>query len=77
LEKLQPGKTIVLRNAAVEMLKPIQPKNQPVSTSVPSFIRMVVNKWGKIESRDQAAPWEVKTNNNLSSVEYELVTVYE
>lgn len=39
------------------------------------FIRLAVDKWGKIEPAKDAATFEPKASNNLSTVEYELVTV--
>ncbi len=37
-------------------------------------MRLAVDKWGKIDSTENAT-FEVNSENNLSKVEYELVTV--
>jgi len=58
---VQPGKTVVVRNAKIDMFK--------------GFMRLAVDKWGKIEQAKEPAKFEVNTENNLSTVEYELVTV--
>jgi len=61
IEKVQPGRTVIVRNARIEMFK--------------GYMRITVDKWGKIEVAPEPASWEVKQDNNLSLVEYELVTV--
>lgn len=38
------------------------------------FMRLAVDKWGKVESTADAN-FEVNQNDNLSAIEYELVTV--
>jgi len=63
IDVVQPGHTIIARNAKIDMFK--------------GFMRLAVDKWGKLESATEAAPFEVKTDNNLSTVEYELVTITE
>jgi len=50
-----------VRNSKIDMFK--------------GYMRLAVDKWGKIELAKEAANWEVNTDNNLSAVEYELVTV--
>jgi replication factor A1 len=57
---MQPGKTIIVRNAKIDMFK--------------GFMRLAVDKWGKIENAPDLNA-EVNTQNNLSNIEYELVTV--
>lgn len=50
---------LTLRNASVRMVE--------------GHIRVVVDKWGKLDlSPPEKAPEEVKTSNNLSATEYEL-----
>jgi len=60
IDVVVPGKTIVVRNAKIEMFK--------------GFMRLSVDKWGNIRPSD-AADFEVNMNNNMSLVEYELVPV--
>lgn len=55
------GATVILRNAKIEMFK--------------GFMRLVVDKWGKVEVAATPATFEANTSNNLSQVEYELVPV--
>jgi replication factor A1 len=62
LDIVKPGKTIIVRNSKIDMFK--------------GFMRLAVDKWGKIESTKDE-PFEVNQNNNLSTVEYELVTANE
>ena len=52
------GATVILRNAKIDMFK--------------GSMRLAVDKWGRIEPTDPAK-FEVKEDNNLSLVEYELV----
>ncbi|WMV48891.1 hypothetical protein MTR67_042276 [Solanum verrucosum] len=52
--------TVILRNAKIDMFK--------------STMRLAVDKWGRIEVTEPAA-FEVKQDNNLSLVEYELVNM--
>uniref|UniRef100_A0A2P2IZY7 Uncharacterized protein MANES_13G142800 n=1 Tax=Rhizophora mucronata TaxID=61149 RepID=A0A2P2IZY7_RHIMU len=54
------GTTIILRNAKIDMFK--------------GSMRLAVDKWGRIEVAEPAN-FVVKESNNLSLVEYELVTV--
>ena len=56
------GATVILRNAKIDMFK--------------GSMRMAVDKWGRVEVTDPA-DFEVKEDNNLSLVEYELVNVVE
>ncbi|RZR82985.1 hypothetical protein BHM03_00009527, partial [Ensete ventricosum] len=54
--------TVILRNAKIDMFK--------------GSMRLAVDKWGRIEVTDPA-DFTVKEDNNLSLIEYELVTVVE
>ncbi|KAA8519748.1 hypothetical protein F0562_014004 [Nyssa sinensis] len=56
------GNTVILRNAKIDMFK--------------GSMRLAVDKWGRIEVTEPAK-FEVKEDNNLSLVEYELVNVEE
>lgn len=55
------GATVILRNAKIVMFKR-------------TTMRLAVDKWGRIEVTE-SAKFAVKEDNNLSLVEYELVTV--
>jgi len=62
IEKVSPGRSIIVRNAKIDMFK--------------GFMRLAVDKWGKIEISSEAFNFgEVNNTNNLSNIEYELVTV--
>mmetsp|Transcript_33236 Transcript_33236/g.43800 ORF Transcript_33236/g.43800 Transcript_33236/m.43800 type:complete len:171 (-) Transcript_33236:233-745(-) len=70
IDKLSQGEGevgVVVRNATVEIFK--------------GYMRLVVNKWGKISLHPDGIestpplPETLNTENNLSSVEYELVDV--
>jgi len=63
IDRIQIGKPIIIRNAKVDMFK--------------GFMRLAVDKWGKIESSNEPANYQPNTDNNLSNIEYELVTVDE
>jgi len=56
-----PGSTIVVRNAKIEMFK--------------GFMRLAVDKWGSIKAAPEPATFEVNMKNDVSAVEWELVTV--
>lgn len=62
VELMQPGNTVILRNARIDMFK--------------GSMRLAVDKWGRIEPTEPAK-FVVKEANNLSLVEYELVNVEE
>ncbi|XP_074302544.1 uncharacterized protein At4g28440-like [Silene latifolia] len=62
IDLMQPGATVILRNAKIDMFK--------------GSMRLAVDKWGRVEVTEPAC-FEVKENNNLSLVEYELVNVVE
>merc|ERR1719277_661478 len=53
------GKSLVIRNAHVKMFK--------------GFIRVCVDKWGKLEVSAEAHEFEAKAEPNMSATEYELV----
>jgi len=59
---MNPGATLILRNAKIDMFK--------------GSMRLAVDRWGRIEVTEPAN-FEVRENNNLSLVEYELVNVVE
>lgn len=63
IDVVQPGQTIIVRNGKVDMYK--------------GFMRLAVDKWGKLEKAPTPASFEVNEKNNLSAVEYELVNVDE
>lgn len=62
VEMMQPGATVILRNAKIDMFK--------------GSMRLAVDKWGRVEVSEPAS-FTVKEDNNLSLVEYELVNVVE
>ncbi|MED6146821.1 hypothetical protein PIB30_038222 [Stylosanthes scabra] len=62
VELMKPGSTLTLRNAKIDMFK--------------GSMRLAVDKWGRIEVAEPAT-FNVKEDNNLSLVEYELVNVVE
>uniref|UniRef100_A0A1D1YKP2 Uncharacterized protein At4g28440 n=2 Tax=Anthurium amnicola TaxID=1678845 RepID=A0A1D1YKP2_9ARAE len=59
---LKPDTTVVLRNAKIDIFK--------------GSMRLAVDKWGRVEVTDPA-DFSVKTDNNLSLLEFELVNVVE
>ncbi|KAI4378331.1 hypothetical protein MLD38_015822 [Melastoma candidum] len=59
---MKPCSTVILRNAKIDMFK--------------GTMRLAVDKWGRVEVTEPAM-FEVKEDNNLSLVEYELVNVTE
>ncbi|XP_004289657.1 PREDICTED: uncharacterized protein At4g28440-like [Fragaria vesca subsp. vesca] len=62
VDLMKPDTTVILRNAKIDMFK--------------GSMRLAVDKWGRIEVTEPAK-FVVKENNNLSLVEYELVSVVE
>ncbi|PNX76464.1 OB-fold nucleic acid binding domain-containing protein [Trifolium pratense] len=62
VDLMNPGATIILRNAKIDMFK--------------GSMRLAVDKWGRIEVTEPAN-FEVREDNNLSLIEYELVNVVE
>jgi len=63
IDVVQPGQTIIARNSKVDMFR--------------GFMRLAVDKWGKLERATEPASFEVNTSNDLSTIEYELVTVHD
>jgi len=61
IDVLQPGKAVIIRNSKVDMFK--------------GFMRLAVDKWGKIEIAKEPVTFEANTNTNVSSIEYELITL--
>lgn len=59
---MKPGVTVNLRNAKIDMFK--------------GCMRLAVDKWGRVEVTEPS-DFVVKEDNDLSSVEYELVSVME
>ncbi|RDX75028.1 hypothetical protein CR513_45141 [Mucuna pruriens] len=62
VDLMNAGATLTLRNAKIDMFK--------------GSMRLAVDRWGRIEVAEPA-DFEVKEDNNLSLVEYELVNVVE
>ncbi|KEH39176.1 putative nucleic acid-binding protein [Medicago truncatula] len=62
VDLMNPGATLILRNAKIDMFK--------------GSMRLAVDRWGRIEVTEPAN-FEVREDNNLSLVEYELVNVVE
>ncbi|CAD5182213.1 unnamed protein product [Musa acuminata subsp. malaccensis] len=62
VDLMKPDTTVIIRNAKIDMFK--------------GSMRLAVDKWGRIEVTDPAN-FTVKEDNNLSLIEYELVTVVE
>nr|XP_043623760.1 uncharacterized protein At4g28440-like [Erigeron canadensis] len=62
VDLMKPGTSVNIRNGKIDMFK--------------GMMRLVVDRWGRIEVTD-AVSFEVKEDNNLSLVEYELVNVAE
>ncbi|KAH7860107.1 hypothetical protein Vadar_009415 [Vaccinium darrowii] len=60
VDLMKPGATVILRNAKIDMFK--------------GSMRLAVDKWGRVEVTEPGS-FEVKEDNNLSLVEYELVSV--
>ncbi|TVU18444.1 hypothetical protein EJB05_34545, partial [Eragrostis curvula] len=58
-----PGATVELRNAKIDMFK--------------GSMRLAVDKWGIVKAAESPAEFTVKEDNNLSLIEFELVTVVE
>lgn len=62
VDLMKAGSTVILRNAKIDMFR--------------GSMRLAVDKWGRVEVTEDA-DFEVKEDNNLSLVEYELVNVVE
>ena len=61
IDELKSGACITLRNAKIDMFQ--------------GFMRLAVDKWGSIKPADAGVDVHVNEENNLSQVEYELVSV--
>jgi replication factor A1 len=59
IDALVPGTTVVVRNAKIDMFK--------------GFMRLAVDKWGSLKRAEHQETYQVKSENNLSQIEYELV----
>lgn len=62
VDMVKPGVTVNLRNAKIDMFK--------------GCMRLAVDKWGRVEVTEPS-DFVIKEDNDLSSVEYELVSVME
>ncbi|CAI9286481.1 unnamed protein product [Lactuca saligna] len=62
VDLMKPGAGVIIRNGKIDMFK--------------GSMRLAVDRWGRIEVTDPVT-FEVKEDNNLSLVEYELVSVAE
>lgn len=60
VDSMKEGATVILRNAKIDMFK--------------GCMRLAVDKWGRVEVTEPA-DFTVKEDNNLSLIEYELVSV--
>jgi replication factor A1 len=60
VDLMKADSTVIIRNAKIDMFK--------------GSMRLAVDKWGRIEVTEPAS-FNVKEDNNLSLVEYELVNV--
>ncbi|KAI7747218.1 hypothetical protein M8C21_001496 [Ambrosia artemisiifolia] len=62
VDLMKPGTGVIIRNGKIDMFK--------------GSMRLAVDKWGRIEVTDSVT-FEVKEDNNLSLMEYELVNIAE
>lgn len=62
VDLMKEGVTVILRNAKIDMFK--------------GCMRLAVDKWGRVEVKEPSSII-VKEDNNLSLVEYELVSVVD
>ncbi|XP_076935082.1 uncharacterized protein At4g28440-like [Bidens hawaiensis] len=60
VDAMKEGSTVILRNAKIDMYK--------------GSMRLAVDRWGRVEVTEPAAV-SVKEDNNLSLIEFELITV--
>ncbi|CAO1947417.1 unnamed protein product, partial [Urochloa humidicola] len=63
VDVMKPGASVELRNAKIDMFK--------------GSMRLAVDKWGIVKAAESPAEFTVKEDNNLSLIEFELVTVVE
>ncbi|CAH8383913.1 unnamed protein product [Eruca vesicaria subsp. sativa] len=61
VDLMKEGKIVTLRNAKIDMYK--------------GSMRLAVDKWGRVEVEEEPTDITVKEDNNLSLIEYELVSV--
>ncbi|KAG5387333.1 hypothetical protein IGI04_038803 [Brassica rapa subsp. trilocularis] len=61
VDLMKEGKVVTLRNAKIDMYK--------------GSMRLAVDRWGRVEVAEEATDISVKEDNNLSLIEYELVSV--
>ncbi|GLJ45639.1 hypothetical protein SUGI_0960620 [Cryptomeria japonica] len=62
VELMKPGATVILRNAKIDMFR--------------GSMRLSVDRWGQIEPTGDAN-FELKEDNNLSLIEFEVITVVD
>lgn len=63
VDVMKPGTTVELRNAKIDMFK--------------GSMRLAVDKWGIVKAAESLAEFTAKEDNNMSLIEFELVTVVE
>uniref|UniRef100_A0A0E0KXD6 Single-stranded DNA binding protein Ssb-like OB fold domain-containing protein n=1 Tax=Oryza punctata TaxID=4537 RepID=A0A0E0KXD6_ORYPU len=63
VDVMKPGASVDLRNAKIDMFK--------------GSMRLAVDKWGIVKAAESPADFTVKEDNNMSLIEFELVTVVE
>ncbi|KAL0732608.1 hypothetical protein Bca4012_008817 [Brassica carinata] len=61
VDLMKEGKVVTLRNAKIDMYK--------------GSMRLAVDRWGRVEVAEEPTDITVKEDNNLSLIEYELVSV--
>ncbi|KAL3142546.1 hypothetical protein ABBQ38_002868 [Trebouxia sp. C0009 RCD-2024] len=57
----KPGEYLVFRNARIDMFR--------------GSMRLAVNEWGKVEAAEPNQDFQVKVDDNMSLIEFELVQV--
>lgn len=63
VEMLKAGTIVTLRNARIDIYK--------------GSMRLAVDRWGRIDVETELPDFTVKEDNNLSLIEFELVTVVD
>lgn len=61
IDKVKVGETITVRNGLAKVLKET------------GRIKLIVDKWGKVETAQGVSVGNINFTNNISAVEYELV----
>jgi replication factor A1 len=61
VDMMKEGSVVTLRNAKIDMYK--------------GSMRLAVDRWGRVEVAEEPTDITVKDDNNLSLIEYELVSV--